>query len=583
MSKEKKEKKEKSKKSKKSSKKTSKKDKSKHKKNDRKRERSASVSSSSSTSSSSSSSVSIEENIEREERRSMKKASKVAKMLGYTNDINPFGDSNLLQPFVWGKKKEKESVEGKVEENTSEKRIKLMEEIDRVRKRRDMKEKEQEEMERLRAEEQRLREGASYADWERKEEQFHLEQTRIRSKIRLMEGRVQPIDLLAKNMLLIEAAASWGTVKTGLASIEDSDAGLRNMKFELRDPISLLIDLEIDQLDQLQFDIDNYLQLELKQNGTYQEFWISLKVIVLDEKKKKLNYDNRNDALHKAVAEEGHKLFKGKELDELESLESDINKMIRDGKCTDIQYWERMLKEIVIYKAKAVVNSTHRNLLKKKAEILATFKSSGADDNGKGEIDENIDYMAESVSNMDSVIIGPDGNIRNIGAHDNLKDNGDLMLLKDEADNGLGLDERNMDLNDEISLTQKQNNWNDDKLKPRKPRYINKIRTGFDWNRYNSAHYDKENPPPRTIQGYKFTIFYPDLIDKTKTPKYYLEACENPDFCIIRFHGGPPYEDVAFRILNKQWDIGRHTGFKCIFASGILQLHFNYKRQFYRR
>ena len=32
---------------------------------------------------------------------------------------------------------------------------------------------------------------------------------------------------------------------------------------------------------------------------------------------------------------------------------------------------------------------------------------------------------------------------------------------------------------------------------------------------YNRTHYDHDNPPPKTVQGYKFNIFYPDLIDKT--------------------------------------------------------------------
>ena len=31
-------------------------------------------------------------------------------MVRYTNDINPFGDSNLTEQFVWGKKKEKEGT-----------------------------------------------------------------------------------------------------------------------------------------------------------------------------------------------------------------------------------------------------------------------------------------------------------------------------------------------------------------------------------------------------------------------------------------------------------------------------------------
>ena len=31
-----------------------------------------------------------------------------------------------------------------------------------------------------------------------------------------------------------------------------------------------------------------------------------------------------------------------------------------------------------------------------------------------------------------------------------------------------------------------------------------------------------------------------------------MERCDNPEFTIIRFHAGPPYEDVAFKILNKE-------------------------------
>jgi hypothetical protein len=45
-------------------------------------------------------------------RKAEKQAKKVAKLLGYTNETNPFGDSNLLKPFVWGKKVEKEKTTG---------------------------------------------------------------------------------------------------------------------------------------------------------------------------------------------------------------------------------------------------------------------------------------------------------------------------------------------------------------------------------------------------------------------------------------------------------------------------------------
>jgi hypothetical protein len=109
------------------------------------------------------------------------------------------------------------------------------------------------------------------------------------------------------------------------------------------------------------------------------------------------------------------------------------------------------------------------------------------------------------------------------------------------------------------------------------------VKTGFDWNKYNQTHFDHDNPPPKMVQGYKFNIFYPDLIDKTKTPKYFLEPADDKDYVIIRFHAGPPYEDIAFKIVNREWCIGKKLGFKCVFERGVLLLHFNLKRHFYRR
>lgn len=47
--------------------------------------------------------------------------------------------------------------------------------------------------------------------------------------------------------------------------------------------------------------------------------------------------------------------------------------------------------------------------------------------------------------------------------------------------------------------------WSD-KYRPRKPRYFNRVHTGYDWNQYNKKHYDSDNPPPKTVQGYKFNV-----------------------------------------------------------------------------
>ncbi|KAK9947856.1 hypothetical protein M0R45_003456 [Rubus argutus] len=139
----------------------------------------------------------------------------------------------------------------------------------------------------------------------------------------------------------------------------------------------------------------------------------------------------------------------------------------------------------------------------------------------------------------------------------------------------------------EVNLDLTHNSWND-KYRPRKPKYYNRFHTGYEWNKYNQTHYDHDNPPPKVVLGYKFNIFYPDLIDRTTTPNYTIDKDEHVDntsneTCIIRFHGGPPYEDIAFRIVNREWERSHKKGFKCTFERGILHLYFNFKRYRYRR
>ncbi len=57
----------------------------------------------------------------------------------------------------------------------------------------------------------------------------------------------------------------------------------------------------------------------------------------------------------------------------------------------------------------------------------------------------------------------------------------------------------------EIQLETQSYSWSD-KYRPRKPRYYNRVHTGYDWNQYNKKHYDIDNPPPKTVQGYKLNV-----------------------------------------------------------------------------
>ncbi|KAK4543347.1 hypothetical protein LTR36_005706 [Oleoguttula mirabilis] len=138
--------------------------------------------------------------------------------------------------------------------------------------------------------------------------------------------------------------------------------------------------------------------------------------------------------------------------------------------------------------------------------------------------------------------------------------------------------------------------WSPDH-RPRKPRYFARVITGYEWNKYNQTHYDHDNPPPKVVQGYKFNVFYPDLADVTKAPSFRIERVDGrrrgetwakageEDTCVLRFVAGAPYEDVAFRVVDREWDYSakRERGFRSHFDKGVLQLHFQFKKIYYRK
>lgn len=77
-------------------------------------------------------------------------------------------------------------------------------------------------------------------------------------------------------------------------------------------------------------------------------------------------------------------------------------------------------------------------------------------------------------------------------------------LYRAEADKGLDEEEELFNLEAELS---KQSYMWEDKYRPRKPRFFNKVHTGYEWNKYNQTHYDTDNPPPKVVQGYKVRCF----------------------------------------------------------------------------
>ncbi|OUM57783.1 hypothetical protein PIROE2DRAFT_17119 [Piromyces sp. E2] len=491
-------------------------------------------------------------------------AAQMTASLGYTNADNPFGDSNLTQKFVWQKKREQEAKQGitaterlKIEKARHEETMMEMEKLKRRREEREneMKLREEEQM-RLQRDQDRLALG----DWEAKEKKFHLEQAKTRAKIRFREGRIKPIDILALNI-------SSRTDPTIAEKFEQIDINM-----ELDEPYKLFENLSLRELEELQGDIHYYLELENDDKNI--SFWEALLIICNEEISKQKSIGGPTTGISDDIEKDIHHLMENKTYNQLCKLEDQVKQKLSDGGPIDVEYWEVLLKALVVWKAKAKIKEMHTELLANRIEQLREKQKQEIENKNSRHDHEDNKFDKENTH-------------EDVSDNEEDKDNSSQAFnesLKIPAEEGEEGEEGEDDYElDAIKESQKTYKWQD-KYRPRKPRYFNRVHTGYEWNKYNQTHYDVDNPPPKVVQGYKFNIFYPDLIDKTKTPTYRIEKDSGyPDTIIIRFIAGPPYEDIAFRIVNREWEHSHKKGFKCSFDKNVLQLHFHFRRNYYRR
>lgn len=495
---------------------------------------------------------------EYQERKNARRAAKLEVEFGYTPEDNPFHDPNLAETFVWNKKQQTSSS------SSTTKKKNAVEEIKKVRARRAMKEEERAEVDRLRQEEARMKEQENYDEWMRKEEEFHLLQQRQRSAIRLVEGREKPIDVLAKNLLLFGLSDEETTNHAAIKYKERYNAlnELETMEAELEEPHVFLKVLKLEELQELLEDIEAFRTLEresssgtraTEESSVILRYWNALHLVTQDE----IEYLQSGGAegRHAKVVEDILKLFEGQSEAALFQMKNEIvGKLRGSGGMEDVEYWKTVLSQLNVYLAKKELSHLHEKMLVRQLERLEKKKEQLK---AKG-IDQEAEKEKIEAEKAASSMVP-----KNVNA-----DIGDL-------ENELGLD-------DEFELANTGYSWQD-KWRPRKPRYFNRVKTGYDWNKYNQTHYDHDNPPPKTVQGYKFNIFYPELVDKTKTPQFFIEPADSPEFCILRFHAGPPYEDIAFKIINREWNRSRKRGFRSTFERGVLSLYFNFTTHWYRR
>jgi hypothetical protein len=341
----------------------------------------------------------------------------------------------------------------------------------------------------------------------------------------------------------------------------------------------------------------------------------TLKIICRDRRKK--SADDPEGRAVSSVSSDIDRLLSPKSFEELEALEMQINRKLDSNEPVDTDYWEQLLKSLLVWKAKARLKNLYKSVLGLRLPGAGMQAGAEAQDAGtklqpsvndlQGMSDSSLktghtETMRDKEENTVSTAATQTSHVPSgaPSARFAAPPNEDFSqatkaLYEKEVARGISENEEIFAGEEDVD-TKSKALWSG-KYRPRKPRYFNRVQMGYEWNKYNQTHYDHDNPPPKVVQGYKFNIFYPDLIDKTKAPTYKIEReggrkkgqsfapAGEEDTCLIRFISGPPYEDVAFRIVDKEWDYSakRERGFRSSFDKAILQLHFQFKKVFYRK
>jgi hypothetical protein len=408
------------------------------------------------------------------------------------------------------------------------------------------------------------------------EDKFVLKQSKKKADIRVRDGRAKPIDLLAFNLRYIDADRDV---------FDDQDG---DVEIDVPNPVNLIESLDSTQLEELDGDIASYHTLET--SGRNREYWTALQALCSD-RRQKLKPMGAEERAVSSVSADVDKILGPKTLEQLEKLEGQIKTKLESDEAVDTDYWGQLLKSLMIYKSKAKLKVICQELKEGRIRELREKNPAKADalaaSSTLADTVRTISAALPTVKNQPSNVVQAPGSGAGTGpapgtARFSATGGEDFSqatkaLYDREVARGFSENEEIFTAEESVPGIIKPQ-WAD-KYRPRKPRYFNRVQMGYEWNKYNQTHYDHDNPPPKVVQGYKFNIFYPDLIDKTKAPTFKIvrehgrrrgesfAAAGEEDTCLIRFIAGPPYEDIAFRIVDREWDYSakKDRGFRSSF------------------
>jgi hypothetical protein len=392
-----------------------------------------------------------------------------------------------------------------------------------------------------------------------------LKQSKKKADIRVREGRAKPIDYLVYHIRHIDPERDL---------FEDDDG---RPDISIPDPISVVEGLSESQVAEIEPEIKSYHTLE--GNRTFRDYWRALQSL-LAHQRVKLNPQSHEGRVLSRVGDDINRILSPKTYEQLEQLEKQIRAKLQSNDDIDLDYWEQLLRSLKVWKAKATIKKINAAVEEVRKTLPAATESAGlttATASSSATGDQNARSSTNQLVKSSHSAQGgpPPGTAR----FDQSDDHGSATNALFDREAARGMNENEEVFAAEEALPSTSQPQPTDGSKSRKPRYFNRVQMGYEWNKYNQTHYDHDNPPPKVVQGYKFNIFYPELIDKTKAPTFKIirehgrkrgesfAAAGEEDTCLIRFIAGAPYEDLAFRIVDREWDYSakRERGFKSSF------------------
>lgn len=219
--------------------------------------------------------------------------------------------------------------------------------------------------------------------WVADEDRFVLQQAKKKAAIRVKGGRAQPIDWLTVTLSLVDPTRNPLGDEVDVAELD------------LVDPEGVFDGLNDAQLAELEKSIDTYCVLETSKSN--QDYWIvclssiipsraliangrqTMKTICKDRRQRSGAAQPTVRGVN-SIASDLDNLLGPKTYEELEKLEKQIRTKLQSNEPIDTDYWEHLLRSLLVWKAKAKLRKVSQSILAARLDGLRKQEAERASD-----------------------------------------------------------------------------------------------------------------------------------------------------------------------------------------------------------